>query len=128
MYSKFIEHSTQTGIAELDQCKNLTGSEGSQKGSRSPRAASAGAGSRYPPPVVHLHDFQHIKRAGEAGSRLRALGVEGPFEAPLMLAGAREGFRECDGRRVGRGWPVARLVRSGRMGAQPKQSPLGRGL
>lgn len=93
-------HQPTTLMSITFQQRNfLNDSEGSEKGSVIPRAASAGAGSRYPPPVVHPHDFQHIKRAGEAGSRLRALGVEGPFEAPLMLAGACEGSREygCEG-------------------------------
>lgn len=62
-----------------------------------PRTASAGAGSKCEPPVFHLHRNRHRKRAGEAGSRLRALGIEGPFEASLTLAGAQKKSRESAG-------------------------------
>lgn len=60
--------------------------EGSQTGSAIPRAAIAGAGRNSPPPIVHLHGNQHIKRAGEARSRLRASGAgKGQQAAPTTL-------------------------------------------
>jgi hypothetical protein len=65
-----------------------------------PHAASADAGRRYPPPVVHLHDFQHIKRAGEAGFRLRAVGAGRGRQAAPAALGERE--RICEGVGVAR--------------------------
>ena len=64
------------------------------------RAASAGAGSSRPPAAFHPNGNRHIKRAGEAGSRLRASGAGRGRQAAPVAPGARGRIRE--GARVAR--------------------------